>query len=305
MNKCLCCLKKIDSGSYYHKSCLIKLFGIGKLPLIKFASSELVSEISKNIGKMSISGIQIKALVKLNKKNNLIEIVQTRGTHILKPEPSEYPELPQNENLCMNIASKLGMEVPPHGLFYMADRKICYIVRRFDRDADGSKLHVEDMAQLLGMSSEAKYESSIEKVGKMIIRVSKKPFLDLINFYERIIFCFLIGNGDMHLKNWSILLLNDGNICLSPCYDLISSKLYIAEEDETALTINGKRNSLKLSDFRELAKYLKIDDKASQNVIDKFKNAKEKILNMLDYEMSVERIKKLREIILERYERIL
>ncbi len=304
MNKCLCCLKTTADESYYHKSCLKKLFGVEKPPIIKFTSTGLVSEISKNAGKMSISGIQIKASIKLNKKGNFIEIVQSGGTHILKPEPLEYPELPKNENLFMNIAEALGMEVPPHGLFDMSDKKKCYIIKRFDRNSDGGKVHVEDMAQLLEMPPDSKYESSIEKAGKMIMKVSKRPFLDLINFYERVVFCFLIGNGDMHLKNWSIISPENGSIHLSPCYDLISSKLYLPYEDETALTINGKRNNLKLSDFKELAEFLKIDKKAAQNSLNKLKNAKEIILIMLDNELSPERVIKLKEIISDRFKRL-
>ena len=304
MNKCLCCLKTTADGSNYHKSCLKKLFGSEKPPIIKFAGTDIVSEVSKNAGKMSISGVQIKASVKLNNKSNFIEIVQFGGTHILKPEPLEYPELPKNENLFMNIAEVLGMEVPPHGLFDMSDKKKCYIIKRFDRDSNGEKIHVEDMAQLLEMPPDSKYESSIEKAGKMIMKISKRPFLDLINFYERVIFCFLIGNGDMHLKNWSTISPEDGNIRLSPCYDLISSKLYLPHEDESALTINGKGNNLKLSDFKELANSLGIDGRAALNSLNKLGNKKEIILKMLDDELNPERTGKLKEIIADRYKKL-
>lgn len=91
MSTCLCCNKKTDTGIFYHSKCLKKLFGTEKIPQLNFKSTELVSEISKNIGKMSISGVQIKASVLLDKKKNSIEIVQKGGTHILKPEPGEYP----------------------------------------------------------------------------------------------------------------------------------------------------------------------------------------------------------------------
>jgi len=304
MNYCLCCLKKIENNFSYHNNCLKKLFGTEKLPLIKFKSTEFISEINKNVGKMSISGVQIKASVKLNKKRNTIEIVEAGGTHILKPEPAEYPEIPQNENFCMNTAEVLGMEVPPHGLFYMADKKMCYIIRRFDRDSTGQKIHVEDMAQLLGLPSDSKYESSLEKVGNMILKYSKRPYLDLIDFLERVIFCFLIGNGDMHLKNWS-LLASDGNYFLSPCYDFMSSKLYLPNDDESALTINGKRNEITLSDFTRLASYLMIEEKSFQNSINKIKNSKEKILRMIDEDISgFTRIGQLKDIILEKYKRL-
>lgn len=304
MKHCLCCLKKIEDDFSYHKSCLKKLFGVEKLPFLNIKSTELISKISENIGRMSISGVQIKALVKLNKKENIIEIVPSGGTHILKPEPSEYPELPQNENICMNMAEALGMNVPPSGLFYMSDQKICYIIRRFDRDAAGQKIHVEDMAQLLGLSSDSKYESSLEKVGTAILKYSRIPYLDLIDFLERVIFCFLIGNGDMHLKNFSLISI-DGSYQLSPCYDFVSSKLYLPREDESALTINGKRNKLSLSDFALLATYLRVEEKSFQNIINKIINSKALLIRFLDENpIGFKRIDHLKKIILERYKRL-
>ncbi|MCL4385842.1 MAG: HipA domain-containing protein [Cyanobacteria bacterium] len=304
MDYCLCCLKRNNDTSSYHKSCLKKLFGVEKLPQIRINSTELISEINKNIGKMSISGAQIKASVKLNKEKNIIEIVQTGGTHILKPEPGEYPELPQNENICMNMAEVLGMDVPPHGLFYMSDKKICYIIRRFDRGASGQKVHVEDMAQLLDLPSDAKYESSLERIGAAILKYSRRPYLDLNNFLERAVFNFIIGNGDMHLKNWSLISI-EGNYHLSPCYDFISSKLYLPDEDESALTLNGKRNRIRISDFRLLAAYLKIEEKSFENIIEKIRNFKAILLQTLDKDPSeFKRINQLKDIILERYKRL-
>jgi serine/threonine-protein kinase HipA len=292
----------------YHKSCLKKLFDSEKIPIIEFKSTDIVYELSKTIGKMSISGVQIKASVKLNKKSNIIEIVKTGGTHILKPGPSEYPNLPQNENLCMNLAAIIGIETPPHGLFYMADKKLCYIIKRFDRDKDDHKIHVEDMAQLLELPSNSKYESSLEKVGKALLVFSSKPYLDLILFIERVIFCFLIGNGDMHLKNWSIIRNLENDYRLSPAYDLISSKLYLPEEDESALTLNGKRRRIKSSDFKSLSDYLSIESKSFENAINKIIERKIEIMQFIDVysksESSFTEVNKITENILKMYERI-
>ena len=306
-NICLCCNKKIKNGTSYHSKCLKKLFGTEKIPVIDFASTELISEISKNIGKMSISGVQIKASVKLDKKKNIIEIIPSSGTHILKPEPSDYPELPQNENLCMNTAEAAGMEVPPHGLFFMSDKKLCYIVKRFDRDDKGQKIHVEDMAQLMNLPSDSKYEASLEKVGNVILRFSKKPYLDLIYFLERLIFCFLIGNGDMHLKNWSLISKQEGtagDYRLSPCYDFICSKLYLPGEDESALTLNGKRNKISATDFDAFARYLKMDKKAYQNIICKIMDLKDIFLEMIENTFYFERRGRLKEILSGNYKKL-
>ncbi|MHB1253447.1 MAG: type II toxin-antitoxin system HipA family toxin [Candidatus Humimicrobiaceae bacterium] len=304
MSICLCCQRKIENEIYYHRKCLKKLFGTEKIPAINFASIELISEISKNVGRMSISGVQIKASIILNKKKNSIEIVQKGGTYILKPEPGEYPGLPQNENLCMNLAEVADMEVPPHGLFYLTDRKLCYIVKRFDRDNKGQKIHVEDMAQLLKLPSDSKYEASLETVGNAILKFSSRPYLDLIYFFERVIFCFLIGNGDMHLKNWSLISDKEGNYRLSPCYDLICSKLYLLREDQSALTINGKRNKISISDFISLAEYLRIDKKAYRNVFDKMQNLKDLLLEMVENANYFEMADKVKEIIVGNYEKL-
>jgi serine/threonine-protein kinase HipA len=290
----------------YHSACIKKLFGTsGVIPSIHLKSTELLSEITKNAGSMSISGVQIKALVKVNKISKTIEFVQSGGTHILKPQPGQYPELPQNENLCMCLAEDAaGFDVPPHGLFYMADGKICYIIKRFDKDPRGQKIHMEDMAQLLEMPPDSKYESSLEKVGNAILKFSSRPYLDLIDFFERILFCFLTGNGDMHLKNWSLIERPANYWRMAPCYDLISSKVYLPGEDESALTLNGKRNRLNLDDFICLGSYLKIDNRSIKNAIDKMKGLKEKMIAMISGPNYFSGAKDLGEIVLERYARI-
>jgi len=326
-NICMCCLKEIaiSDGNWkntnlkdkqkqphhqnhlaYHAACIKKLFGTTYVPSIDFKSTELISEINKNVGRMSISGVQIKALVRINKDSKAVEFVQSGGTHILKPEPGEYPELPQNENLCMCLAeNSAGFDVPPHGLFYMTDGKICYIIKRFDRDSKGQKIHVEDMAQLLDMPPDSKYGSSLEKIGNAILKFSKRPYLDLIDFFERILFCFVIGNGDMHLKNWSLIEQPPNYWHLAPCYDLISSKIYLLHEDESALTINGKRNRLSLDDFMALGNYLKIESRSLKNAIDKMPGLKEKMLSLINRPNYFSRANDLNKIVSERYERII
>src|SRR3989339_2112154 len=118
---CLCCHKETNTTEAYHNKCLKDLFGVNYAPKITFSVADLPARVSQTAGKMSISGVQIKASVKLNPSNKQLEIAAEGGTHILKPEPTEYPELPQNENLIMNMAQELKMKVPPHGLVEMAD----------------------------------------------------------------------------------------------------------------------------------------------------------------------------------------
>lgn len=305
MNRCLSCQEDTDSSDRYHLKCLKLIFDKTWLPGIDFTVSDLPEAVSRTIDKMSISGAQMKASVQLNLQTRKLEIVGEGGTHILKPEPAEFPELPQNENLCMNLAEALGMEAAPHGLFSMADKKLCYVVRRFDRLPDGKKVHEEDMAQLLGKGTNEKYTGSLESVGKAILKFTKNKYLELLKFFERVLLCFMIGNGDMHLKNWSLLIPADKNIRLAPCYDLLSSTIYLPHEEESALSVNGKKNGLTKFDFLALADYLNIDQRASREALERLVKAKDKILEMIaSSEFSPERKEKVAGIVRSRYARL-
>ena len=279
---CFSCQKEIKQGGEYHGKCLRELFGTAYAPAIPFGIADLPSRVSQAAGKMSISGVQIKASVKLEPRGRQVEIAAEGGTHILKPEPAEYPELPQNENLVMNMAGELKLPVPPHGLFRMSDGKLCYIIKRFDRLPGGKKVHKEDMAQLLQLPTEAKYNGSLEAVGSVIKAHSTDPFLELFNFYQRVLFNFAIGNGDMHLKNWSLLTPETGEIRLTPCYDFVSSKLYLPGESDSALPLGGKQNKLSRPDFERFAKYLELDAKAALGALGTVVEAEPKFLGMIN-----------------------
>jgi len=304
LNKCLCCYKDIEGPGKYHPGCLKKLFGISWIPQIPVNSRDFPLEVRKKAGKMSISGVQIKASVRLDINNKSLSIVDEGGTHILKPEPGEYPELPQNENLCMNIAESLDIEVPPHGLFPMADGKLCYIVKRFDRISKSGKIHIEDMAQILGLPPDSKYSSSLEKIGRAILDNTRNKYLDALDFFERVILCFILGSGDMHLKNWSLLIPDNNRIRLAPCYDLACTELYLPDGDESALNLNRKRSNLKKSDFQSLADYLGIDPKPVKNSFDKIMDNREQIISLIDDAPDFKQKDVFKEIILKRFYRL-
>lgn len=303
--KCLCCHKETDRTEAYHTKCLKDLFGVNYAPKITFSVADLPARVSQAAGKMSISGVQIKASVKLNPDNNQLEIAAEGGTHILKPEPAEYPELPQNENLVMNMAHGLRMKVPPHGLVEMADGKFCYIIKRFDRISGGSKVHKEDMAQLLLLSTDAKYSGSLEAVGNVIKAHTANPYLELFDFFQRAAFNFVVGNGDMHLKNWSLLTPETGENSLTPCYDFVDSKMYLPDEEDSALSMGGRRNKLYRADFEKFARYLELDPKAAANAIDSILLFEPELLAMTRNSfLSAPRQNQLLEIIAERIQRL-
>jgi len=301
-NRCLCCEQPLNEAGRYHAKCLKVLWGSTVAPRIPFALADLPSKVTSAEDHMSISGVQIKALVRLNKDSSEIEVAPTGSTHILKPEPNEYPGLPAMENACMSMAETLGMPVPPHGLFPMSDGRLCYIVKRFDRTADGGKLQNETMFQLLGATN--KYEGSLESIGKAIRAHAENVGLDTIDFFERVLLCFLIGNGDMHSKNWA-LLIRERKPSLAPCYDLVSSRVYIEKEEDSALMINAKKNKLKRLDFEKFADDLKIDPKAAANSFDKMRNAQEKLRELVIYsEMNPSMRQKFEDVMAERFKRI-
>jgi serine/threonine-protein kinase HipA len=261
---------------------LRRLFNVPWVPKIPFGMADLPEQVRQSIGKMSLSGVQKKASVVLHKEEQQLVIAQGNGTHILKPDIPEYPQIALVENLSMDMAEKLEMEVPPHGVLPMADGTPAYLIKRFDRLPNGERIHKEDMAQLLQIPTDEKYNNSVEKVGKAIRLHATNTFLELINFYERVIFNFLIGNGDMHLKNWALIEKSD-ETKLAPCYDLVASRLFIPREDESALTINGKKNKLTRHDFETLARNLELEGKGVGNIFEKFKEMKPTLIAMIQH----------------------
>lgn len=257
---CLACEQELqESNRPYHPKCAQTLFGSRVVPTIAFSYADVPLEAQKLVGKMSISGVQPKLSVAVGKDKKRLAVAPVGGTHILKPTPEIFPFLSENENLCMNLSREMQIETPPHGLVTMADDRRAYLVKRFDRDAKGGKIPVEDFAQLLEKTD--KYDGSIEQIGKFVKKNSCMPFIDTQKLFVRALFFFLIGNGDAHLKNFSMIRRPAG-YRLADAYDIVSSRLVMpSESDDMALTINGRKNRLMKKDFEALAKYLEITDK--------------------------------------------
>jgi serine/threonine-protein kinase HipA len=225
-----------------------RLTGLKDLP---FTAQELRREAAARSEKMSIQGVQPKLSANLNIKEQRFDCVDRGGHYILKPQTADYPEVPENEDLTMRFARAAGIEVPLHGLLYGCDRQLHYFIRRFDRVGRNDKVHVEDFAQLAGLSRETKYRSSMESVAGLIDKYCTFPAVEKLKLFRLTVFCFLIGNEDMHLKNFSIIYRDDV-IGLSPAYDLLNTTIALTHlEEELALPLNGKKNRLKRQDFVE------------------------------------------------------
>jgi serine/threonine-protein kinase HipA len=217
------------------------LTNLKDLPLTQ---EEQLREAAIRADKMSIQGVQPKLSAKLNIKDGIFEIVDRYGEYILKPQNNFYPELPENESLTMKLAELIGIEVPLSGIIYSSDGKFTYFIKRFDRYGKNKKLAVEDFAQLAGKSRDTKYDYSMEKIVTIIDNFCTFPAIEKVKLFRLTIFNYLVGNEDMHLKNFS-LITRDNKIELSPAYDLLNTTIVVPRaREEIALPLKGKKRNL-------------------------------------------------------------
>jgi serine/threonine-protein kinase HipA len=211
---------------------------------LEYTAEEQRKEAYNRASKMSIQGVQPKLSARLNIKEGKFEIVDKGGKYILKPQHHLYSQMPENEDVTMRLAEEIGLEIPLHGLVWSKDDTLTYFIKRFDRKGQNDKVPVEDFAQLAGLSRETKYNYSMEKVVDVINRYCTFPSIENLKLFKLVIFNYLIGNEDMHLKNYSIIT-KDGKVTLSPCYDLVNSTIeYEKQDEEIALPLKGKKKQL-------------------------------------------------------------
>jgi serine/threonine-protein kinase HipA len=234
---------------------------------------------------VTITGVQPKLSVDLEKKKEggkRLTIVGLWGAYILKPQTELYPNLPENEDLTMHLAELVKIKTVPHSLIRLKDGSPAYLTKRIDRDRNGRKIPMEDMCQLTEKLTEQKYKGSHEQIARKIVEHSARPIPDLIRYLEVLLFCYLTGNADMHLKNFS-LYKGTGGYTLAPRYDLLSTKLVIPDDDEElALTLNGKKRKLKKADFDSLWRTHRVEEKAIEPVYRKFRTALPQWYSLID-----------------------
>ncbi len=224
----------------------LKLLSTGLLSLkdLEYTAEEQRQEAFNRASRMSIQGIQPKLSARLNIKEEKFEIVDTGGRYILKPQHQFFPEMPENEDLTMKLASEIGLEIPVHGLIWSKDKTLTYFIRRFDRKGQNDKVAVEDFAQLAGLTRDTKYDYSMEEVVDLINKFCTFPAIEKLILFKLVIFNYLTGNDDHHLKNFSIIT-EDGKVKLSPCYDLFNTTIeYRKPDEEIALPLKGKKKRL-------------------------------------------------------------
>ena len=278
---------------------LKEMFNSSKWPVIDFNLGDISQKAQKLAGKLSISGVQPKLSVKLDKKQNMLIPAAEGGEYILKPQTSTFPNIPENEQCCMTIAEELGIDIPLHCLIPLKDQSLAYVVKRFDREKNG-KIHQEDFAQILEETD--KYRGSVEQIGRKLKEISSAPGYDTQLLFERVVLNFILGNGDAHLKNYSISYRDRDNIRLTPAYDIVCSKLVLPNEEDSAITIDGKKNKLRQEDFDKLAEYLNIPVKIRYEKFEKKFDVMRKIIEASRIDRGKQQ--KFLEIIQERISRL-
>lgn len=270
---CLYCYKELKEGQKdFHPACARKFFGTKNVPTLPYVRAQLGDLARKVVrSQTTLTGVQAKLSLDINKggrnEPDRFTIVGLWGRFILKPQTNTYRALPELEDLTMHLAEAAKISVVPHSLIRFSDGELCYITRRVDRPADGSKIPMEDMCQL----TEYKYKGSYEQIAKAIRRYSSAPQLDVINFWEVVVFSWITGNADMHLKNFSLYNPMHDGYTLTPAYDMLATTLVMPEDtEELALTLNGKKRKLRKGDFIKSITSSGVDEKVIDNISRRF-----------------------------------
>lgn len=307
MGKCLICLSEISSEASYHDQCSKHLFGSKNQLVINLRLVD-IPKLAKQIveQKITVPGFQPKISLSLfsttgDKKEQRLTIMDALGgNYILKPPSIDFPEMPENEQLTMLMAQIFGIRVAPFGLIRLFSGELAYITKRLDRTLVNSKIHMLDFAQIT--DSYEKYKSSMERIGKALESYSANPLLDKLKLFELTVFCFLTGNNDMHLKNFSMIQESIGWV-LSPAYDLLNVSIILpSDKEELALTLKGKKSKLTYSDFFDYGRYLKLNKKQIDTVFARMKKNKTTALELIQHSfLSDEKKAAYTELVQKRY----
>ncbi len=292
MTKCLFCYDKLtekeDIKQEFHQRCSKKFYNSKNPPKLEYEQSDMIALAEKVVkSQRTVTGVQAKLSLDRKKMGGdsgreRFTIVGLWGKYILKPQTNQYKELPEIEDLTMHLAESVKINTVPHALIRLKSGELAYITRRVDRFKK-SKYHMEDMCQLTERQTEHKYKGSYEQIAKAIDLYASNPGLDKVNFYELVLFCYLTGNNDMHLKNFSLLKNDEKEYNLCPAYDLVASELVVVGDDEElALNLNSKKKKIRKQDFETAMHTSGINTKAAQNIFSKFKEVKATWFDIID-----------------------
>lgn len=305
---CLCCGKplRIETENGWHKSCIRRFFGTDKIPQIDISESKLKELASEAVNDgFTVPGVQKKLSLHLfsQKDGARLTLVDFPTGYILKPQVREFESLPEAEHLVMCMAQQCSISTVPHALIYEREN-FAYITKRVDRIFENGSvkmLAMEDFCQLDQRLTQDKYRGSYERCAKIIDRYSCRSKLDMAEFFKRIVFSFVVGNSDMHLKNFSLIETSENSreYVLSPAYDLLPVNVIMPEDkEELALALNGKKQNLRRNDFLIFAENCGISRSSAEKMISTIVAKKDKFFNMVSSSfISAEQKELLRELI--------
>ncbi len=290
MNKCLYCYKEMEDLNFvdYHPKCIKAFYGSSSAPTLPYRLDEMEKLAKESILlSVSVPGVQpklslgwIKNAIDDGHKGRLTIMDAFEGQYILKPQNSKYSQMPENEHLSMRLAELFSINVVPSNLIRLASGELCYITKRIDRKNDKSKIHMIDFLQVLEL--DGKYLGTMETLGKTIGELSNNTLLDKLRFFELTLFNFIIGNNDMHLKNFSMFHSDMGWV-LSPAYDLLNVKIIFPQDQEdTALLLGGKKKNFDKKYFDRFGAVLKLNEKQIAAVYKKLIKWLPKALELID-----------------------
>ena len=277
MKRCLCCYQPLHDGETdYHSRCAKRFFGQTVAPILPYTRKD-INQLAQVVveSRTTVTGVQAKLSMDLEHdaqgRAQRLTIVGVMGRYILKPQTMQFECLPEMEDLTMHLAEIARIPTVPHALIRFEDGELNYITRRIDRTDDGRKLPMEDMCQLAGKLTEQKYQGSYEMIAKLIERHSSVARLDIVNFWEQVVFSWIVGNADMHLKNFSLYSEKTGKYMLAPTYDQISTAVVMPEDtDELALPLNGFQKKLLAMDFVQAMEATGLSMQMAQRIIRRF-----------------------------------
>lgn len=315
--KCLCCGKTINQNAaesekkwQWHKKCVVNFFHTKEMPVLDITKEQLEFLVNETVNEgLTVPGVQKKLSLHLSSDIDArLTIVDYPTGYILKPQTEEFENMPEFEDLAMRLAEIMGIQTVPHALIKM-NGEYAYITKRIDREITEKETRLyamEDFCQLSCRLTQDKYKGSYEQCGRLIKKYSTTPGLDMSELFLRVAGSFVMGNSDMHLKNFSLKETEPGNrkFQLSKAYDMLPVNIIMPEDKEQlALTINGKKRNIHKKEFRLLAEACGIPSNAAEHMLKKICSKKDKFLKQIEEAyLSEEQKENVKELISERIE---
>lgn len=289
MRRCLCCYQPLNEGEHdYHARCAKRFFGQAQAPMLPYTRKD-INKLAQVVveSRTTVTGVQAKLSMDLEHDAQghvqRLTIVGVMGRYILKPQTEQFERLPEMEDLTMHLAEIARIPTVPHALIRFEDGELNYITRRIDRTDDGCKLPMEDMCQLADRLTEQKYQGSYEMIAKLIERYSSAAKLDVVNFWEQVLFSWIVGNADMHLKNFSLISDKPGKYVLTPTYDQVSTAIVMPEDtEELALPLNGFMKKLMAMDFVQAMEATGLTEQIAHRMMNRFTTLQDKWFTCID-----------------------